>query len=117
MHVQFMQNVHCQDVCLRSTSSVMSSNLTPLEVCERLVAPLSQLGSIAGLKEKAAYGWRNGSQWREAGDLPPRVNRTLLKYAKRHGIPLTPAHLIWGASRSEIDALLQAMARRSVAAE
>jgi len=37
----------------------MSSNLTPLEVCERMVAPLSQLGKIAGLKEKAAYAWRN----------------------------------------------------------
>lgn len=95
----------------------MSSHLTPLEVCEMLVAPIAKLGVLADMNEKAAYAWRNGSQWREAGDLPPRVNRTLLKYAKRHGIPLTPAHLIWGASRSEIDALLQGMARRSVAAE
>jgi len=95
----------------------MSSNLTPLQVCERLIAPIGALGEIAGMKEKAAYGWRNGSQWREAGDLPPRVNRKLLAYAKRHGIPLTAEHLIWGARRAEIDDIVQQMRAAQVAAQ
>tara|TARA_R100000789_G_scaffold64101_2_gene60708 strand:+ start:760 stop:1047 length:288 start_codon:yes stop_codon:yes gene_type:complete len=95
----------------------MSDHLTPLEVCERLIGKLPVIEQITGRKPKGAYAWRRPAQGRRSGDMPADVNRTLLKYAKRHGIPLTPAHLIWGASRSEIDALLQAMARRSVAAE
>tara|TARA_R110000868_G_scaffold54164_3_gene169590 strand:+ start:2151 stop:2456 length:306 start_codon:yes stop_codon:yes gene_type:complete len=87
----------------------MSSNLTPLEVCEHLIAPISKLGTIAGMKEKAAYGWRRASEWRDAGDMPPRVNRRLLKFAKHRGIPLTATHLIFGASRAEVDALLDEM--------
>ncbi|QLL42406.1 hypothetical protein [Sulfitobacter pontiacus] len=95
----------------------MSDHLTPLEVCERLIGKLPVIEQITGRKPKGAYAWRRPAQGRRSGDMPADVNRTLLKYAKRHGIPLTPAHLIWGASRSEIDALLQGMARRSVAAE
>tara|TARA_R110002111_G_scaffold262881_1_gene342683 strand:- start:22242 stop:22529 length:288 start_codon:yes stop_codon:yes gene_type:complete len=95
----------------------MSDHLTPLEVCERLIGKLPVIEQITGRKPKGAYAWRRPAQGRRSGDMPADVNRTLLKYAKRHGIPLTPAHLIWGASRSEIDALLQCMARRSVAAE
>ena len=95
----------------------MSSHLTPLQVCERLIAPIAKLGEIAGSGNKSAYAWVNPSKWRDAGDMPPRANRKLLKYAKRKGIPLTPAHLIFGATRAEIDALLEAMRQPSVAAE
>lgn len=100
-----------------ATCCVMSSHLTPLEVCEHLIAPIAKLGAIAGTNEKAAYAWRPSSQWREAGDMPPRANRKLLKYAKRHGIPLTEKHLIWGASRAEIEALLENMSAQEIAAE
>lgn len=87
----------------------MSSHLTPLEVCERLIAPLKDLGQIAGLGAKAAYAWRNPSQYRDAGDMSPRANRKLLKWAARRGIPLTADHLINGAKRAEIDDLLDEM--------
>lgn len=95
----------------------MSSNLTPLEVCERLIAPIGELGRIVKMGEKAGYGWRRAAKYRDAGDMPPRVNRGLLKYAKRHGIPLTEKHLIWGASRAEIEALLENMSAQEIAAE
>ncbi|MBW4710712.1 hypothetical protein KX928_23225 [Roseobacter sp. YSTF-M11] len=93
----------------------MSSHLTPLEVCERLVAPLKELGKIAGQNEKAAYAWRNGSQWRDPGDLPPRANRKMLKFCRRHDIPLTAEHLIWGASIEEVHALLDQMRAQGLA--
>lgn len=95
----------------------MSSHLTPLEVCERLIAPLAQLGEKLNLKPKAAYAWRKASEWRDAGDMPPRVNRRALKYASKHNIPLKPEHLIAGAKRDEIDDLVQAMRQDKVAAE
>lgn len=94
----------------------MSEHLTPLEVCERLIAPRKALGALIGYKEKAAYNWANPSAWRAAGDMPPDVNRKLLTYARRNGIPLTAEHLIWGASRVEIEALL-AQSPGEVAAE
>ncbi len=92
----------------------MSSHLTPLEVCERLIAPVSKLGVQAGMGEKSAYAWQHGSQWRDAGDMPPRVNRKLLAHARRNGIPLTPEHLICGAKRADVDFLFDQM---KVAAE
>lgn len=92
----------------------MSSHLTPLEVCERLIAPVAKLGLLAGMRTKSAYAWQHGSQWRDAGDLPPRVNRRLLSFARGNGIPLTAEHLIFGAKRSDVENLLDQM---KVAAE
>ncbi|MEM9579081.1 MAG: hypothetical protein AAF891_00220 [Pseudomonadota bacterium] len=94
----------------------MSSHLTPLEVCERLVAPLANLGAIAGQNEKAAYAWKNGSKWRDPGDLPPRANRRVLRYSRRNNIPLTAEHLIWGASIEEVHALQDQMRDQGIAA-
>ncbi|MBA83286.1 MAG: hypothetical protein CML69_10780 [Rhodobacteraceae bacterium] len=71
-----------------------------------LIGPLPVLSQLAGLNEKAAYLWRRKSAWREAGDMPPRVNRRLLAHAAANRIPLTPGHLIWGAPREEIEALV-----------
>ena len=95
----------------------MSSHLTPLQVCERLIAPLSQLGLILGDNAKAAYAWQSQSKWRDAGDMPPRANRKALAHAKANGIPLKAEHLIKGASRDDIDDLVQAMRQNKVAAE
>lgn len=83
----------------------MSNNLTPLEVCVELVAPLKDLGEIAGYHAKGIYHWRNPSSWRDAGDLPPRAMRTILAHARKNGLPLTERHLIWGATQQEIDEL------------
>lgn len=87
----------------------MSRHLTPIEVCEHLIAPMAELGPIVGLGPKAGYVWRRGSQWRDPGDMPPRVNRALLAHAAAKGIPLKPEHLIWGAPASEIEALQAGM--------
>lgn len=85
----------------------MSSNLTPLEVCERLIGTVEDVARAAGLGAKAGYGWRRASEWREAGDVPSaRVMRQLLSHARLHGIPLTPEHLIFGASEAELAALM-----------
>lgn len=84
----------------------MSTHLTPLEVCERMIAPLKDLGRLIGLQEKAAYKWRHASKWRGAGDMPPDANRKLLAYAEEKGIPLTADHLVRGADLAEIEALM-----------
>lgn len=84
----------------------MSDHLTPLEVCEKLIAPRKSLGELIGYKPKAAYNWVNGSAWRSPGDMPPDANRRLLDYAEARGIPLTAEHLIRGADLAEIEALL-----------
>lgn len=102
---------------LASRCGVMSDHLTPLQVCERLIGKFPEIEKITGRKPKGAYAWLRPAKGRNPGDMPADANRTLLRYAKRHGIPLTPAHLIWGASRAEVERLLDAMAKTDVAAE
>lgn len=88
----------------------MSRNLTPTEVAERLIGPPDVLGAIIGMGDKAAYGWRHGSKFRDAGDFPsPRHMRALLAHAAARGIPLRAEHLIWGADAAEIEALASAL--------
>lgn len=89
----------------------MSNHLTPLEVCEALIGPLPEIEVITGNRPKAAYAWRRDAQSRQAGDMPPRVNRKLLAYARRNNKPLTADHLIFGARRDAIDDLVQKMKR------
>jgi hypothetical protein len=89
----------------------MSDNLTPVEVCERLIGPLPELEKIVGYRPKAAYGWRRESHWRDAGDIPsPRLMRRLLAHSAAGNLGLTADHLIWGASEDEIAAVLTARA-------
>lgn len=84
----------------------MSHHLTPAEIVERLIGRPEEVSRVAGQTSKAAYGWRHGSSWRDAGDIPSaRLMRRLLKHAMANGIPLTADHLIWGATEAEIDAL------------
>lgn len=95
----------------------MSDHLTPLAVCERLIGKLPLIEQIAGRRPKGAYAWLRPAKGRNPGDMPADANRKLLKYAKRHGIPLKPEHLIWGASRAEIEKLVEQMRSQKVAAE
>lgn len=88
----------------------MDSNLTPLEVCERLIAPLKSLGQFCGLGQKAPYSWRFPSEQRRAGDIPPLHARALLAHSVAHGLGLTADHLIWGAPEDAIAAILAARA-------
>lgn len=85
----------------------MSNDLTPMQVCERLIGKPEAISLAAGLQPKAAYGWRRDSDGRDAGDIPSaRHMRRLLDHARAHGIPLTAEHLIYGATAAEIDGLL-----------
>lgn len=86
----------------------MSSYLTPLEVCERLVGSRTALAAICGLGKKGAFFWNRPSQWRDAGDMLPKHQRSLLDYSDRHGLGLTAGHLIRGADEAEIVAILDA---------
>ena len=84
-------------------------HLTPVAVCEDLLGGIEVVSTAAGNKKKTGYAWRGGSAWRDAGDFSSvRSMRRLLVYSKRHKKGLTPEHLIWGASRAEIDRILAA---------
>lgn len=64
---------------------------------------IEEVGRILGRHPKTAYLYRHASGLRDAGDLPSaRHMRTLLARAAARGIPLTPDHLIWGASADEL---------------
>ena len=86
----------------------MSSHLTPLEVCIRLIGDYELVSAASGMKPKASYAWRNASAWRDAGDMSPRANRAILTYSRQHGLGLTADHLIFGAPEAEIAAILAA---------
>ena len=87
----------------------MSNDLTPLEVCERLIGPLPFLAEICGYVRTAGYIWRNGSTTRDKNDIPSaRLMRSLLAYSDAHALGLTPAHLILGASDADVAAILAA---------
>jgi hypothetical protein len=91
----------------------MSKDLTPLEVCERLIAPVEDIGPIVGYSLKAAYNWRRPSKFRRAGDLPGVVQRKLLDHARARGILLKPEWLIEGADADEISAALEGAEERA----
>jgi hypothetical protein len=87
----------------------MTDDMTPLEVCERLIGPLPVLAEICGYGRTAAYIWRKGGATRDKGDLPsPRLMRTLLDHSDAHALGLTAEHLIRGADSVEIEAILAA---------
>lgn len=89
----------------------MTHNLTPMQVCERLIGKPEAIGMAAGLGEKAAYHWRNERKGRAAGDLPTTaIMRALLDHSAARGLGLTAEHLIWGASEDEVAEILAARA-------
>lgn len=87
----------------------MTHNLTPMQVCERLIGKPEQIAAAIGLQDKAPYHWRHERAGRDAGDLPSaRVMRSLLSHSEARQLGLTAEHLIWGASEEEILAVLAA---------
>jgi hypothetical protein len=85
----------------------MRKDLTPLEVCERLIGPLEQLGRITGNTDKALYIWRRESKFHGPGDIrSARHMRAILAHSDRLGLGLTPLHLIEGASLQEVEEIL-----------
>ena len=94
----------------------MGSYLTPLEVCERLIGPRGALAAICGLGKKGAFFWNRPSQWRDAGDMLPKHQRSLLDHSDRNGLGLTADHLIRGATEAEVAAVLAARNPAPVAA-
>lgn len=95
----------------------MSYHLTPLEVCEKLIAPRNSLGELIGCKEKAPYGWARPSKYRQAGDLPNYAQRKMLTEFRRRKLKIDPAWLIEGAARADVDRFLNSLATDAVAAE
>ncbi len=96
----------------------MRDNLTPLEVCERLIGPPAVIAELLGYVRTAPVQWRRGAENRDAGDLPSaRIMRSLLAHAAARKIPLTAEMLIWGASAAEIEALAAAPLPPQEAAE
>jgi hypothetical protein len=100
----------------------MGEHLTPVAVAECLLGTPATLSGIVGLDRSAAFGWRNPSKFRDAGDFPStRIQRALLAHSEAHGLGLTADHLIRGAARAEVEAILAAReigsAPQQVAAE
>ncbi|WP_091845664.1 hypothetical protein [Palleronia pelagia] len=87
----------------------MSANLTPVEVAKCLLGTIEDVAIAAGFDRKTAFKWVNPSAWRDAGDIPSaRSMRRLLDYSDARGLGLTAEHLIRGATRAEVDAILAA---------
>lgn len=86
----------------------MSAHLTPLEVAECLIAPIDELGAITNHHEKTPHKWRKSSAWRDAGDIPHKAARQILRHSQKNKLGLTAEHLLFGAPRREIAALLDA---------
>ena len=85
----------------------MKHELTPLEVCERLIGPLQAIAEVIGYGPTAPYLWEKPAKNREAGDLPSSIiMRLLLAHSTAHRLGLTAEHLIWGADEAEIEAIL-----------
>lgn len=87
----------------------MTYDLTPMQVCERLIGKPERIAVAASCHEKAPYHWRRERHGRSAGDMPSmQVVRALLTFSGTHNLGLTADHLIWGASEDEVAAILAA---------
>lgn len=85
----------------------MKHELTPLEVCERLIGPLQVIAEVIGYGPTAPYLWEKPAKNRDAGDLPSSIiMRALLAHSDARRLGLTAEHLIWGADEAEIEAIL-----------
>lgn len=74
-----------------------------------MIGPPEVVGPAIGIDRTAPYNWARPAKHRDAGDIPSARNmRRLLAYAAARGIPLRADHLIYGAHRTEIEALMKA---------
>lgn len=80
----------------------MSDNLTPLEVCERLIGPKPELAKLCGYDRTAAYHWERHAKDRPAGYLPLAVQHRLWRHIKQAGLPILAEWLIEGAPIDEV---------------
>lgn len=81
-------------------------NLTPLAVCEALIAPIEELATIHGAGPKAGYNWRKPAATRPAGFLPYTAALAILDYSDQRGLGLTAVHLLRGASEADVQSIL-----------
>jgi len=96
----------------------MANHLTPLEVCEALIGRREHIGDLLGIDPKSPYQWRHERGARAAGDLPyVSYLRRLLTHSTTYQLGLELEHLIFGASRAEIDEILKTRRPRMEAAE
>jgi hypothetical protein len=73
-----------------------------------MIGPPEVVGPAIGVDRTTLYQWLRPSKHRDAGDIPSARNmRRLLAYAAARGIPLRADHLIFGAHRTEIEALMK----------
>jgi hypothetical protein len=85
----------------------MKQELTPLEVCKRLIGPLGVIAEIIGYGPTAPYLWEKPAQNRAAGDLPSaNIMRQLLDHSEANSLGLTASHLVRGAPEDEIAQIL-----------
>lgn len=85
----------------------MKQELTPLEVCMRLIGPLGVLAEVIGYGPTAPYLWERPSRTRAAGHFPSTlIMQRLLAHSAANGLGLTAEHLIWGADETEIEEIL-----------
>lgn len=94
----------------------MSSYLTPLEVCQKLIGPLDRLAHIAGVTAKSPYHWKRPSKTRAAGHLPPNVLVAMLAHVEGRRLPVTARDLVLGMSEDEMEQRISAL-QMSQAAE
>lgn len=97
----------------------MSSKLTPMQVCERLIGPPEAIARACNFRSKQGpYRWRHAANDRDAGDIPSaRSMRSLLDWSNARNLGLTADHLIYGAEEMEVEAILASRLGQSVAAE
>lgn len=95
----------------------MSDYLTPLDVCMTLFGGRAAVETIAGSRPKGSYAWAKPSITRKAGDLPPLVQRKMLRAARKRRIEIEAEWLIEGVSRSRFEAFLDGHPPSTVAAE
>ena len=87
----------------------MKQELTPLEVCVRLIGPLGVLAEVIGYGPTAPYLWERASRSRPAGHFPSSlIMQRLLTHSAANRLGLTADHLIWGATEVEIAEILAA---------
>lgn len=91
----------------------MSSNLTPLDVAERLIGSKPRLAEICGVGPKAPYTWARAAKWRPAGYFPVSAQLKLIAHVRRAGLPVDPLWLIEGAPIEAVHGALDEMKARA----